>query len=89
MEQKKELAIDDSQIESVDNEAKTIELFGEKGLCDQLIEKIMSMPAETRDKFTCSVVVQSPGLRMPRSGFGAIEITPAKVQLMFSPVRNK
>jgi|GEM_PF-6258209 len=89
MGQENKYISDDSQIDRVGTEHETINLFGENGLCDQLIERIMSMPDELRDKYECSVAVQGPGVRMPKLGLGYIEITPAKVQLIFSPVRNK
>ena len=87
MVQKKELMLVDSQIECVDNEAKTFELLSEKDLGDQLIETIMSLPEEIRCQFKYSVAVQNAGVKVLRSG--DIEVTPPKAQLLMEPVRSK
>lgn len=89
MEQENKNISDGCQIDRVDTEHESINLFNENGLCDKLIERIMSMPDELRDKYECSVAVQGAGVIMPKLGLDYIEIKPAKVQLIFSPVRNK
>jgi len=87
MEQKKKLALDDSQIESVDNEVKTFELLSEKRICDQLVEQIMRIPAEIRCQFRYSIAAQSAGVKILKSG--EIEVTPPKAQLLMDPVRDR
>jgi len=86
MEQKKILAVDNCHINNIDNETHSLELFSEKGLCDQLVDKIMSISPELREKFQFQIAVQGAGLKIPRSGFGEIEVTPFKMQLIASPV---
>lgn len=89
MEQKNIVTANDSHIENVGNEVKTFELFSENELCNHLVEKIMSIAPEIREKFQYSIATQGAGVKIPRSGVGDIEITPPKIQLTISPVRYK
>lgn len=89
MDKKNELVVDAGRhSEDPGKEVETFELLGKKGLCDQLIDKIMSMSSEVRTQFDYSIAVQGAGVKIPRSGLGDIEVTPPKVLLKISPKSN-
>jgi hypothetical protein len=86
MKRKNELVVSDSLDDN--NKVETFELFCKNGLCDQLIEKIMSIPEEMRNQFQYSIAAQGAGVKIPRSDFGDIEVTPPKVLLTINPLKS-
>lgn len=84
MERKKELVLDNCQIECVDNEPKTFELISEKGSSDHIYELVMSIPDEIRRQYNIRIATQGAGVKIYSSG--EIEVTPPKGQLFMEPV---
>lgn len=87
MEENKKLPIKDWSIEEASNGTKTIDLISAKEFGRQISEIITGIQPEIRKQLNFSVLAQGPGLRYPNSGFGEIEIIPAKIQFVINPIQ--
>lgn len=80
-----ELCDDDDR----NNDYKVVEVYSNKNLCDQFIDKFMSLPEDIRDKVQITIAAQGTGVKFPSNSFGNPEIIPPKIQIVISPILSK
>lgn len=75
--------------EDSNNNPEVVDIYSNKNICDQFIDKFMSLPEDIRGNVQVSIAAQGPGVKFPSNSFGDLEVIPPKFQIVISPILTK